>query len=207
MINNDYAEVKIFCKMQSQASVNVLHFRGENQVAAGVTEQEIADALSPIYAALLKPLLTSVANYAGLQVQKVAPLPEGAPFVSTSGFGIGLAGNAPLPKQTAAVIKKVTALAGRAYRGRMYVPFPDEGDNTTAAIPAPVYITTLGLLATEMQTPRLIVGAAGQLTLRLQVYNRNIRVGTPVVKCLPRQQWGTQRRRGDFGQANLVLPV
>lgn len=109
-----------------------------------------------------------------------------------------------MPRQASGIITTLTTLAGRANRGRKYVPFPSEDANTVDAIPGAAYITALdGYAGSLIPSASFTIGAVNE------VWNPIIlRVGAPatspnIQEWKSRLRWATQRRRGSYGTPNL----
>jgi hypothetical protein len=196
------AEVKVSNWFNGQLGLNVLHYRCSAITGAGVTEAEAAPvfdiAFSPVYAALM----TNAALYLGVSVRDITNVPHTASAIANANQANGTAGTHPLPTQTCGLFKLATGLAGRSGRGRVYVPFPDQADNTAGDQPAGGYIVRLGNLATVIFTSYNVVGAGGTSTFKLVVRKAKSLSVTDVSQVIARLNWATQRRRGAFGAKN-----
>jgi len=146
--------------------------------------------------------MTATGEFRGAQAQKVFPLPKGATF-NASDPAAGTRSTEPLPPQTCGVISLKTALAGRHFRGRIYLPFPAENDNGVTHIPSATYITNASTLMTGIFVTTGVVGATGTTNMKPVIFNRLTGGTTDVVSGRVREGWGTQRRRSYFGQHNL----
>lgn len=196
----------IWTQSGDQGGLMTRHYRVSSITGVGATEQEVVDAMSSFWDAFIKPMLTNTATYDGCTLQKVKPLPKGNRYVSFNDAGAGTAGTDPLPRQVSGVISLRTALAGREFRGRVYMPFPDESDSD-ADNPSVGYQVALAALAAELDNNRVIIGAGGSTTLVPVIYSRKLDQVNDIVQAIARSTWGTQRRRGSFGQPNKRLAV
>lgn len=203
----DVYEVKVFTSQEAQLGINILHYRVDAIAAAGLTDLEVAQKLDPVYAPVYKACMTSDASYLGVTAQRISPDPVQPFTFSNANPGPGTFGGAPLPRQVAAVIKKLTGGVGRRKRGRMYIPFPDETANDVGAILTGPYKAALATLATTVLGPITLAGVAGTADLALGVWGRQLKIFSPVTGLQVRSVWGTQRRRGDFGATNLPFPL
>lgn len=205
--DGDKIAVRLFCKAAEQVSVNVLHYRVESQTGNGAFPSQVADAMANKVSDEMKALLSAEALYAGLSVQRIAPGVPDVQTYSTIGAGAGLVVGDLLPRQTCGIITKRTVFAGRAYRGRVYLPFPSEASNDTDSTPTAVYLGDLDLLAAELVDP-VTAGAGGDTTSIVPVLKNKLpHAEWPrLVVCVARDKWATQRRRGSYGQAN-VSPI
>lgn len=201
--NNDVYLARMICACGDQVSVNVRHYFVTQTQGNGGTDEEIAAALSAIMAPAYPPLMSSAAQYMGLEVQKIHPLPPSNPVPSVVGAGPGIDATEPLPRQSSGLITLTTAFAGRAYRGRLYVPFPSEGFNE-APIGRPTvdYSIKLVTLAERLILPISTAGPVDNNTLVPVLWHRSDRSVTFITNYIARSVWATQRRRGSYGRPN-----
>lgn len=121
MAVDDIYRCTIVGQLHGQTMNNVLFYR--EATSAGANGQTaLASALDSKYATNILPRQSDEYTYKGALVQRFSP---GTPLVATlnstnTGAG-GIVGNS-LPTSSAAVIKKLTTLAGRKYRGRLFLP-------------------------------------------------------------------------------------
>lgn len=112
-----HAEVTIdLTNIAGRSCVNVFGVKVVNPIDAVAVDQ-----LSTLMAAAYKPVLNTVSRYNGLRVLNGDDGP-GVEFSSTTGNGIGTRDEATLSPQVQALIKKTTGAAGRANRGRTFIP-------------------------------------------------------------------------------------
>lgn len=115
---------------------------------------------------------------------------------------IGVAGSAsgdPLPLASSVVVTLRTALAGRSYRGRVYLPGATEANNTSTGT-----ISTAAQLAADDFITRLdavtLQGTECVLAIRSAIADKEARdpaIVTPVTSHTVRDAvWDVQRRRG-----------
>jgi hypothetical protein len=139
-----------------QDGINVRAYELRSTDVLAPTWEDLAQSISADVAPLYKALLTNTAKYVGLKLQPdLDHSPPYAPFEALDGSGFGTAGAAPLPFQTCGMISLGSGFIGRANRGRVYVPFPDQADNTIAnqySTPTIGYMVRLGALSTRMSS-------------------------------------------------------
>lgn len=197
-------ELKVFCRLSTQLSVNVLHYRVDTNVGLGATDPEIAAQFATLVPALWKNVMVNVAEYYGLSVQKILPAPPRIAATSRVGTGFGAVAGDALPKQTAGLIKKGTVFAGRSKRGRCYLPFPCETDSGVTGEPAAAYTGAAGTIATFIRGLIVATGAGGSNDLQPILLHRATGSHDLVTTAEVRGFWATQRRRGSFGRPNDV---
>lgn len=202
MAVNDILKVAHFNTFSPQTAVTVRHFRVSAEIAGGATYLEIANAIKARYDSLWPPIMPVNVTYRGVGVQRIKPLPRLVEVFSTAPTQAGTRTGDPCPSQTCGVITLRTALAGRKFRGRVYVPFPSEFDNNSIGRPTAAYVALLASIANELIASVTVVGALGTTTLVPVIYHKSTTLTDDVVSHRVRDIWGTQRRRGDFGQPN-----
>jgi len=201
--NGDLLEVRFVCHTQNQSGINVRHW-GVSGVLGVVTTIDVAFNLDGLYDSFYKSVISSAATYRGCGVKRLLPVPS-AEDISIANVGIGTGAGDLLPKQTCGIITLRTGLPGQGNRGRMYVPFPAEDDNDADSTPTPAYITLLTAFGTQLKTITQVIVSAGvdECTITPLVFHRALGLGTAITQGTPRDRWGTQRRRSDFGAMNL----
>lgn len=206
----DVIHCQIISLMQSQLGICTINYVNIAQTG-DITDQEIADDLSTLFAITFKPMLNENASYRGVRVQ--ARGASGAlkqPVFGINGQGQGGVAGDPLPKQTAGVISRKTERSGRQYQGRVYIPFPSEASNeATQGRPTAAYMALMTAFATDLYDSHNPVGAGGNCELQQSAFPggfNSILSAWPYLSAVVRPYWGTQRRRGDFGPLN-VSPI
>jgi len=191
----------------SIVSINVLHYRVTQVTGAGKFDQDIADAFDANFAATYKAFISNDASYRGEIAQKIFPLPMTLAHTSVVGQGPGTAviGDM-LPPQVSGIITKQTGGAGRAKRGRIYMPFPGE-DDTTDSIPNVVYIARLQATLTAFINAVVVGIAPDTVTLLPTLFKRSApQADTLLTTVVAREYWATQRRRSQLGGPD-VSPI
>lgn len=202
-LTGDLLEVKFVCFCQGQLGLNVRHYKVTVSAGAGADLAEIADALATDAADYYKDCLSADADYKGVMVQSIYPTPKGAVVSDTSGNGSGNQASQVLPTQVSGIITMQTALAGRSGRGRVYVPFPGQGDAADDGTPSAAYVANLEDLGSFLATTQIIVGATGTSDLApVLIQLGNPAVTRPITGRIARNKWATQRRRGSYGAPN-----
>ena len=112
----------------------------------------------------------------------------------------GVAGDC-LPNNIAAVISKRTALRGKSYRGRIYIPGVSEDDNVNNALTAGAK-TRLDTLANKLDDQIIDANAItfipvvfGQPKAFVTVPPTRIKIYTPITSCVARKQIGSANSR------------
>jgi hypothetical protein len=215
LANGDILETRLITFANNQLGESIIHFRCVDPVG-GVTDQGIATLLDSLVGPGIGALMTTIAQYRGMIVQKIYPLPRLAFVFGNAGAGPGSAGTTPLPAQCTYLAKFLTAKAGQPYRGRVYLPFPDEANqndltvtpNDAAVAQATAVISAWAFNGLYSPT------SGGSVTLQPVIWHRKAGTHYPIVantsdditSFAVEQVWATQRRRGDLGKAN-VSPI
>lgn len=209
MAVGDVWQVKVYCRSGGQTAINVRHFRVASQNGTGATGLQVATFFDGLAATVYKAAISGLTEYRGVGAQQIKPTPPGLEWLSATLSGAGSGGASLLPEQVCGIITLNTGLAGRANRGRVYVPFPAEDKNSdTLAIPAAAYITLLDGVRLFWTTTRDVPDAvsANRSQLIPVIYHRAGGTTTDIVGGASRAKWATQRRRGNYGRPN-VSPI
>jgi len=199
----DILEFAVICKSDPQISVNVLHYRTTALAGGGVGLGTLATELSALLAPLYKDLLCEEATYEGVSVRKINPVPAVPPAQAVDDDGPGTVTGESLPTQVCGIITKRTALAGRRYRGRIYLPFPGEADNTNAQTPIAAYATRAADLITVLDATQVFGAMGVTTTIQPVLWSKFYGSYTAIVKHDFRSKWANQRRRGSTGAGNV----
>lgn len=203
---NDIIQVTAYCSSGNQLSMNVLHYVTETKVGTGATHLEVSARFDTLWNAAYIALLSSNARYRGIGTKKIVPFPATVEVFSGINADDGGVASDILPRQVCGVITKKTGLAGRAFRGRVYIPFAAEDDNQVSGIPEVPYTARLATLANLFEDT-VVAGVGGNTNSFAPVlFHRDGATYTPITECVARSIWGTQRRRGDYGRTN-VFPL
>lgn len=204
----DIVKVITWCQQGQQAGLMVSYWEAMTLPSPTVADQAVLDAISGTLAPKIIALMAPSASYLGAIMYHTQLIPLPAAVYSTRGAGAGTATGDPLPGQVCGIFTQRTALAGRANRGRKYVPFPSEADNegTSNGKPTADYKTRLQQLANyfvdnvtfedpdnpgvEYELDPIIMGPGG------------VPRGT-CTSVVARPVWATQRRRGSYGRTNI----
>lgn len=195
-------EYRVFCSLNEQTSINVRHLRVDTVSGTGATPQQLADALSNGIGTVLKPLLSSGATFRGAGVRVIWPLPVTVETLSNAGNGLGAAGGTAQARQTCGLISLRTPLAGRANRGRFYVPFPGGNDNAIGAIPSTTYQTNLAVLMGYLVATVTAGTVPNTNNFVPIIWHRQAKFSTDITSGTINNKWATQRRRGSYGRPN-----
>lgn len=202
----DVYQLKLYCKLTPQFGITIRHF-----ILATMTnqasEQGLCDALSALFGPLFKQLIGSTASYYGALTGKLVGNVFDTQAHSVSGAGIGTAAGANMPAQVSGLISLRTGIPGRKFRGRAYVPFMADSENTVTGgfpVPSAGTLTTLALLAAKMQTCTVTTAdaPASVCTLNGQIYHRATGTFSGISQTIAVPNWATQKRRGAFGRTN-----
>jgi len=197
----DIFKVAVEVQLTVQTCVMDLHYRVTAIGIASITDQQYADGLTAAVAAAFKPVIPNNSVYWGIRLQILKPTLQPGVF-SRLGTGAGTGGANSSPSQVAAVVSKYTSLAGRKGRGRIFVgPVPavfvDSSGNMTGA-----GLTAYGGIATFIMTVQSVSSGANSATGTPTLFHKSTGTSTDLTASIATGKFGTQRRRGNYGQAN-----
>lgn len=198
-------EARFYFTLGTQVAIVVRHYEVASTTGTGGTDEQMAIVLGGVFPGPWKDLIANTARYEGLAVQIVKPVRQ-LEQVDKTGAGVGVNASDPLPPQTAGRIKLRSALAGRSFRGRMYIPFPSEGQNAATGRPSTQYVTDLNTLIASVVATRTVGTAPNQTTVRPAIYSRKLGTKATLILAVASIFWGTMRRRSFIGRGDL-LPI
>jgi hypothetical protein len=163
-----------------------------------------------VYTAWLASFITTVSpttNFYGYKVSLLNITPPPAPKLLVS-LHAGLGSTYNMATQARPVLSWQTALAGRSYRGRIFLPTPTIDFISAPGFPTAAYLALANAFGAAI-VPSLV---AGGTTWTMSVVHRTVvSVGppkviswtsTPVVNVIARDLFGTQRKSGNYGREN-----
>jgi len=197
--------LRLYCQLQDQISVNVRHFEIGANVGGGLTEQECARKFSNKFAVLYRAVMSSQANFLGVQLNRLIANILGPGFTSQFGAGAGRLEAAPLPRQVCGLIQFQAEVGGRKSRGRMYFPFVCEGHISAEGHVEENLRNHLRVVGSTMAQP-IILGDTASVTTTFNpiIYHRATQTFDGIVGYSVGNRWATQKRRGDFGRQNPI---
>jgi hypothetical protein len=210
IVATSYYKVRTFCYSLNQMSVNVRYFQVATVTGGTMTETQFITALGANFATVMKAAMTNNAEYIGSDVQNITGAkPYPIQVASLSGAGFGAAGANPLPTQVCGVLSLKTALTGRGYRGRSYIPFPDfSAVNTGSQLPTGAYETLVGNIGNVVTGALAVVNGGVTVTVQWMLrHSKPVAIAgtyTPIVGYVTPDAFGTQRRRGSYGRQNPI---
>lgn len=193
-------------------AVNVTHLIRTNEHGASPpTDADVVDALSTRWGNAVANVLGPGCRYEGLQLQLILPVP-GGPLISTAGASAGLQnGSDLLPPQIALLGRLRTALGGRHGRGRVYIPFQTEFNNTVDSRVDPAYLTGATPFFQAMIDTITLTGPnpADDVQFLTIVFDRLSGGYASVItaQCTLAQDWATCRRRSAFNGPDALPPM
>jgi hypothetical protein len=206
IVNGNILRVTIVCSQTNQVSLNRMHYIASG-VAGTPTDLQVATAADTAFAAAMKAIIPLTATYRGCMCQIVSPnVPMFVTQSSNANAGTGGFGTTPMPAQVCGLITWLSVFAGRTGHGRFYAPFPAIGAATSGETPSAGYVTNLGTLAAAINGFTTVAGGGNSVTLQQCNWNQLHGFQHAFTGYVVRPRWATQKRRGDYGRAN-VSPI
>lgn len=137
----DIVEFRLIGRLHGQETVNVWHYRMTKAYVDGAATLNllIGQFRGQVWNGALKPALSDEFTCTGIQAQRVYPT-RNVPLLQTVNE-TGVGGAQSQPSGVAMVVRRLTDLAGRAYRGRIYLPGLPAGAELDSQL-APAYVAT-----------------------------------------------------------------
>jgi hypothetical protein len=197
-----------------QVGINTLRWLVTSIVAGGVTQQQIAAFLDGIAAADYKARMPPATSYRGVSVQKINPLPRVLAEMSIANAGIGTAAAGQTPTQVAALVKLATARAGKAFRGRLYMPFLPSAAILANGNLDPVFTVALALSMSLLIIPQSIVVGGATTNITPVIFHAKgygtppvgVRTTDVITGSSASPLLATIRRRGNYGRPQAAAP-
>jgi len=203
----DTVEVRVCAYTPSQIALNVLHYLCLSVSSAPPDYTMIAIAFDTLFATNYKNFLGGNAAYRGVTAKRLTSI-QSIQYPAVGGAGPAAGGATVCPTQVAGLITIRTRFGGSGYRGRVFLPFPASSYLATTGAPGAPIIALMGNIALSMGPSITITGGAGSSCILQQVIRKRggILTNDPqVIGYTVQPKFATQRRRGQYGQPN-VLP-
>lgn len=143
----------------------------------------------------------------GWKVSILNALPPPAPVFAAPG-DVGTGSEYNVPTQTRPILSWQTAQAGRAFRGRLFLPTPTIDFVSAPGFPTAAYLAIANAFGSAV-LPN--VGVSGTTWTPVIAHRRVISVGPPkviswtsdaIIARIARGEFGTQRKSGNYGRTN-----
>lgn len=209
LIPNDLLLFRVYCTLHAQTSITAFDYKVLSVVGEPL-DQLVLDTFNTRVATLFKAFLSQEASYYGASLSTVRDTKRLIQVTTRALTGLGTGPPKALPKQTCGLIKVFTALAGRHYRGRRYLPFPGYEAPATAEFPDGTQVGVIRSISDATMYQFTAVAADASAVLQPMLLHKATRPPlapapdpTPITGGKEVAYWATQRRRGDYGEPNL----
>lgn len=204
-------QVRIWCVAEEQAAVNTVWYECAAAGLSPATDQDLCDTIDTLVAPLYQAWMSSATEYRGVEVMLVDPAPPYKPLfgpvIQNVNAGPGITGTKVLPRQVCGLIKYSTGRAGRAFRGRLFIPFSSDSNYATNGQVNATGIAALSAIAVALLgDPGVSIGGRTATLVRI-LHHRKNKEGlypdpTPVTGGTISSSYATQRKRGSYGRPN-----
>lgn len=209
----EIVELRTLCAMTTtqQIGLNVTHWKVVNVVALGTDLPTFAAFMDARFAPAYKSFMGVSALWRGVGATNISGV-RSREYTSATLPGPGTGAPGTLPGQVTGIIRLRTSSAGRHYRGRIYPPFPAADNEDVNGEMNDTGLARLTAIKNALGISFVVNQGASNTTFQLVILHRP----TPSRPIPPNDLtssvtdteafgfWGTQRRRGDFGAANLA---
>ena len=204
--------ISVYCYQSNQMAINNVHLvwnlvAGLGGDSLGAILQTMCDGMLDV---ALKAILSNTSLIVGAKMSQELLIAPPLPGIITYGVH-GTAGTQCNPTQVAGLLRFTTAHTGRAYRGRIFLPFPPTASIDTDGTPDAGYVSLSTALFTNWYAGGVITFGANTYTWFPCIYHRKTAKSgtpaagtyTPIVAGAGVKLWATQRKRGDLGKTNV----
>lgn len=190
----DIIETVAYCRAINQNGLNVRHWQITERNGTGRTDQQLCDAMEQNYAPLYKDYLSVQASWVGMTLKVIRPT-QFLKVQSTASAGAGVSAGDLLPPAVSGLIKLNTNLAGRRFRGRIYLPFAAEEDNTLLGSVSNATQALFDAIGAAYTSPFTAAAGANSVFIRPMLYRRSTGAVQELKSYVVRTEWAQQRRR------------
>jgi hypothetical protein len=141
-----------------------------------------------------------------VRLQAIHPAPVAIHVASTTQAGVGTQVTDGLPPQVAMLVTKRSAFAGRAARGRTYLPFLYEGGSGPQGQPTAGLLAQGTSIAQYLLTNKTMTLSGRETSLAPVIWRRLTKTYVNVTDFLVRDRFATQRRRSLLNQGDNHFP-
>lgn len=202
----DVFRLVVVTRCRNQNGLMVFYAKVTAKTGADTQVLDVANVVSDGISQIIKGAMSELAFFQGVQASRIFPVATDTQLGET-GAGEGTVAGDCISTQTSGLVKMTTGLAGRANRGRKYVPFPGETDNTVQAKPSDGYLNKLTLLGAFLLDPLVVNNVAEDGTVTVE-FGLKKTGGSNVLKFTgfnARREWATQRRRSQINRADTPI--
>jgi len=203
---NDILQVRIvgFENTDTQLGVNVLHYQVIAITGGVPTGLDCAISMDGLVKVAYKAFMGANANYIGVGVSRIFPLPRLVEDTTRASTGAGTGGANLLPLQVSGLVKFQSTQAARHGRGRCYPFFPsaawaDADGKMNAGGQAAV-----AAIRTAIPQAWAMANGGNSANLSQILWDRVNHVARGVAATFSSNLFATQRRRGQLGRTNVV---
>lgn len=197
--------ITIACRCRNQNGLNIKYFEVSDVGPMGGTVDDLAGAILGWVEVEYPDVMSDQAEVWGVRAVRVFPP------LATQPEGVAYADGVPgeqtgdlMSTQTSGLIKLSTGEAGRSNRGRAYIPFPAEVNNTVEGKPDLLYRVGLQEIANRFIALQTIT--ADGLTRGNFGIHKFTTAGSQFKAFSAnsvRPDWATQRRRSQINRTDL----
>jgi len=205
VMSGDILQFRVITKDETGGECFNIYNFGINSVTGAIGDLDCAEIFDTALAPLYKAIMSPTTNYDGTEVSIINRTPKPITQKWTLNSGPGTIGTKTLPTQVAGIISWGTAFAGRAFRGRSYIPNLADGWKSTGGIPTTFFQTAMAALASSIlgRTSFTDIGTANATFILF--HRRTLGFNLMLSYDIP-LKFATQRRRGNYGK-NRIPPI
>lgn len=192
----DIVRVSVLCRVGTRDAYNIWYFVASGTTGVGtITYDDLATTWKTLAEAVYPGVMSPSGTLIGASVNRAFPAPP-TPSINAGDSDLpGLITGDVMSRQTCGAVTKRTELAGKAYRGRAYIPFPSEASNDADGNPTNGYRTAVATLCGSFCAAQTITVGTATIILYPIIYHKATSTYTVVSSFNVRTYWTTQRRR------------
>lgn len=203
VLNGDIIRATYFNFQNNQMSMPSVYFQLFNFSGVGViTLGDVASQLETRWSTFGAPRMSTSVAFVGTKASLVSRTPKPQPGIATDTTMGALAGKS-LPAQVTGLLHLATTTGGRKGRGRVYLPFPNIGENDSDNTPTAGFVTGWNFFGADILSFIIIPALSGASCLATGVlWHAETGDYSFLNAAYCKKLYATQRRRGDYGRIN-----
>lgn len=212
VVSLDVVRLSLYTWWQGQLGMNDISYYVVSITGGTIRYGDIANWFATNFDPSYQVVLGLGVQILGWKCSSLKITPPPLPGIATDTL-LGTGSTLALPTQDRGLVSFQTSVAGRAYRGRIYIPFPSRVFLDVDSTPTAAYVTNIQGLANTLISTQNVV--AGPTTAQLEpvIWHRKAgKAGVPAAKTFDfviganaRKAWATQRKSGDLGRLNTPI--
>lgn len=169
----------------------------------GDSRLALGDQVYSAFATNWIPIMSALTSGFGYKVSTVGTHPPPLAKTAVGMIAGGVGSTPPAPTQARPVLSWGTAMGGKGYRGRLFLPTPSVNACTAGGFILAGVVAAGQALGTQLLAPITVGGTTWNISLIHRHKGPPITfTSDPIISATMRNAFGTQRKSGNYGRVN-----